>query len=140
MLDSSMILSLPQEEQESEELFDLPIVASLEADIIPILGESRIPDHVITQLARVLHQGSRLYDKEVDEYNYKSESPSPKKTDQAWMGATQNVLLLPRERFSYWCFDLLFLICSDVAKGTLVEYSVYIDCSCCQIRPRNIST
>jgi len=23
---------------------------------------------------------------------------------------------LPRERFSYWCFDLLFLICSDTAK------------------------
>ena len=22
-----------------------------------------------------------------------------------------------RERFAYWCFDLLFLICSDVQKG-----------------------
>jgi len=25
-------------------------------------------------------------------------------------------LLLPRERFSYWCLDLLFLICSDTAQ------------------------
>jgi len=25
-------------------------------------------------------------------------------------------MLVPRERFSYWCFDLLLLICSDVAR------------------------
>ncbi|KAG8975493.1 hypothetical protein FRC05_005562 [Tulasnella sp. 425] len=31
-------------------------------------------------------------------------------------GGTSTGKLLPRERFSYWCFDLLFLICSDVVK------------------------
>lgn len=34
-------------------------------------------------------------------------------------GGTSTGKLLPRERFSYWCFDLLFLICSDVVKGRI---------------------
>jgi len=33
------------------------------------------------------------------------------------IGTTRSGKLVPRERFSYWCFDLLVLICSDVAKG-----------------------
>ena len=35
------------------------------------------------------------------------------------LGSTDFGNLLPRERFSYWCFDLLFLICSDVTRGKL---------------------
>ncbi|KAG9017683.1 hypothetical protein FRB90_000273 [Tulasnella sp. 427] len=31
-------------------------------------------------------------------------------------GGTSTGKLLPRERFSFWCFDLLFLICSDVVQ------------------------
>ncbi|KAH9475059.1 Protein MON2-like protein [Psilocybe cubensis] len=32
------------------------------------------------------------------------------------LGTTDFGNLVPRERFSYWCFDLLFLICSDVTR------------------------
>jgi hypothetical protein len=32
-------------------------------------------------------------------------------------GSTDSGPLTARERFSYWCFDLLFLICSDTTKG-----------------------
>ncbi|KDR71626.1 hypothetical protein GALMADRAFT_254004 [Galerina marginata CBS 339.88] len=32
------------------------------------------------------------------------------------LGSTDFGNLLPRERFSYWCFDLLFLICSDITR------------------------
>ncbi|KAF9559372.1 hypothetical protein CPC08DRAFT_666543 [Agrocybe pediades] len=32
------------------------------------------------------------------------------------LGSTDFGNLLPRERFSYWCFDLLFLICSDTTR------------------------
>lgn len=39
------------------------------------------------------------------------------------IGSTDFGTLLPRERFSYWCFDLLFLICSDVTKGENVSAS-----------------
>jgi len=48
-------------------------------------------------------------------------------------GSTDPGALLPRERFSYWCFDLLFLICSDVTKGasiviSFVGWCIYIPC------------
>jgi hypothetical protein len=33
------------------------------------------------------------------------------------LGLTDFGNMVPRERFSYWCFDLLFLICSDVTRG-----------------------
>ena len=32
-------------------------------------------------------------------------------------GTTAENIELPRERFAYWAFDLLFLICSDSGKG-----------------------
>ena len=32
-------------------------------------------------------------------------------------GTTAEVVEVGRERFGYWCFDLLFLLCSDVEKG-----------------------
>ena len=132
-MQSSAILQLSKEEQESEELYDLSVIASLEADIVPLLGESRIPDHVITQLAKVLHQGSRLHDQDIEELDHRGKSP-----DKTWMGTTQMAQLLPRERFSYWCFDLLFFVCSDVAKGTcmdqpFLEYYTYQVNACIQI-------
>lgn len=34
------------------------------------------------------------------------------------LGSTDFGNMVPRERFSYWCFDLLFLICSDVTRGS----------------------
>ena len=33
------------------------------------------------------------------------------------IGTTDPGHFLPRERFSYWCFDLLFLVCSETSKG-----------------------
>lgn len=32
-------------------------------------------------------------------------------------GTTMEVIEVGRERFGYWCFDLLFLLCTDVEKG-----------------------
>ena len=37
-------------------------------------------------------------------------------------GVTNNEPLVPRERFSYWCLDLLFLVCSNTAKGAFVLF------------------
>lgn len=118
------------EVQETEENFDLALIASLEIDVIPQLGDSRIPDLLVTQLAKVLHQGSRLHDSDVgsgsespmndsmskhrshDSHDFETVSMS-----EYGIGSTGSGTALPRERFSYWCFDLLFLICSDTAKG-----------------------
>ena len=35
------------------------------------------------------------------------------------VGTTVPMVQLPRERFAYWCFDLLFLICSNSQDGRL---------------------
>ncbi|KAH9955055.1 hypothetical protein BC827DRAFT_1262095 [Russula dissimulans] len=108
-------------EKEEEENFDLSLIMSLETDVIPCVGD----DYLITQLAKVLQQGSRLLQHEPDE-DYLPMPTSPTqpgksatrggKADSDRMGSTEPVRGVSRERFSYWCLDLLFLICSDTAK------------------------
>ena len=125
------------EEQEAEERSDLALVAALEIDVTPYLGDLRVPDYIIIQLARVLQQGSRI--REGAEYRPPSPaSPGIKAPKSSYEfdkiteyngtsdGATESGKILARERFSYWCFDLLFLICSDVAQGINLT-SLYAD-------------
>ena len=130
---SSSIESLPHDVQEAEENFDLALIASLEIDVVPHLGDPRVPDYLVIQLAKVLHLGSKLRDYHEsppfspstplkDGWGTARSSDSFEKIDVSWdrdyeVGTTGSGTSLPRERFSYWCFDLLFLICSDTAKG-----------------------
>lgn len=117
--------------QEAEESFDLALVAALEIDVVPYLGDPRVPDYIISQLAKVLQQGSCI--REAPEYRPPSPtSPGHKSPNSSYdlekiesfgdvkpgEGTTEPGRFLPRERFAYWCFDLLFLVCSDTAKGT----------------------
>jgi len=114
-------------EQEEEENFDHHLVASLETDVVPCLGDDRVPAYLITQLAKILQQGSQLLqDGSSDEYPPTLTSlthpeirstPLGGKADGEEVGSTVPLLAVSRERFSYWCFDLLFFICSDTAKG-----------------------
>jgi hypothetical protein len=125
-------------EREGEENFDLSLISSLETDVIPCLGDDRVPDYIITQLAKVLQQGSQLLLNESDDDDY---PPTPSsltrpegrsaargdKADSERMGSTAPSRGVSRERFSYWCLDLLFLICSDTSKGKIcapLEYSL----------------
>ena len=117
-------------EQEDEENFDLSLISSLETDVIPCLGDDRVPDYLITQLAKVLQQGSQLLLNESDDDEY---PPTPnsltrpdgksatrgEKADSERMGSTAPARGVSRERFSFWCLDLLFLICSDTSKGMI---------------------
>ena len=57
---SSAVEQFPLDAQEAEENFDLSLIASLEIDVVPYLGEASVPDYIVSQLARVLQQGSRL--------------------------------------------------------------------------------
>jgi len=130
LADCSVADSFSLEVQESEENFDLALIGALEIDVIPQLGDLRIPDSLVTQLAKVLRHGSRLHDSDaaLDEVNsVGSSSPSHRKSKESHdfetvdmreygIGSTASGASLPRERFSYWCFDLLFLVCSDTAK------------------------
>ena len=142
---SSAVLSFPLETQQSEENFDLALVGSLEIDVVPYLGDSRVPDYLILQLGKMLHAGSQLQQPE-DGRHPEVETPdstgldvakpkphnakkSPNKGNgivEAETGTTRFGKLVPRERFSYWCFDLLLLICSDTAKGMVSHYSDFL--------------
>lgn len=89
-----------------------------------------MPDYIVIQLAKFLHQGSLLYDLDADErdppsppavefekHNLRESLDVESTTLEERVGTTAKGMLLPRERFSYWCFDLLFLICSDTSRG-----------------------
>jgi hypothetical protein len=123
--------------QESEENFDLALIASLEIDVVPYIGDHRIPDILVSQLGKILHAGSQACDVEgesspiplngsLSSSSNSASSPIshaakivPVDIDERYsdLGTTENGKRAPRERFSYWCFDLLFLICSDTTKG-----------------------
>jgi len=107
--------------RESEENFDLALIASLEIDVVPFIGDRRIPDILVSQLGKILHIGSQVCS--IEGLSCTSPlSPAarimPVDIDERYsdLGTTEMGKLAPRERFSYWCFDLLFLICSDTTK------------------------
>ncbi|KAF9033039.1 hypothetical protein BDZ89DRAFT_1036881 [Hymenopellis radicata] len=114
----------PLDVQEAEENFDLALISSLEIDVVPHFGDSRLPDILVAQLAKILQRGSRLYESEGRGLSRSGSPVGSLRNSQDYVkvdvsvghGSTDSGLLLPRERFSYWCFDLLFLICSDTTK------------------------
>ncbi|KAL1725821.1 guanine nucleotide exchange factor in Golgi transport N-terminal-domain-containing protein, partial [Schizophyllum commune] len=125
LADCSPAEELPLDEQEAEENFDLSLIAALEIDVVPYIGEACVPDHLVAQLAKILLRGSNLW--EVGSHARRSggaspvsakEPPSPDYVKVEWdvPGSTEHGVTVPRERFSYWCFDLLFLICSSVTN------------------------
>jgi len=116
--------SFPLEVQEEEETFDLSLISALEIDVVPYLGDIRIPDYLVSQLGSILYQGSQLR-KTIERPNgnvlQANGYPAIEKIEMNKhneKGTTEVGSALPRERFSYWCFDLLFLVCSNTTKGT----------------------
>lgn len=57
---------MPLDVQEAEENFDLSLIATLEIDVVPHLGDPRVPNGLILQLATILQQGSLLQASEDD--------------------------------------------------------------------------
>ncbi|OJT09170.1 Protein MON2 -like protein [Trametes pubescens] len=141
LADCSAAEHFPLDTQEEEENFDLSLVASLEIDVVPYLGDPSVPDYIVSQLARVLQQGSQLrvadYDLPPSPTSLPDVSSSGKAAEDRFskdfekletfgdgsigMGTTAPGRFLPRERFSYWCFDLLFLICSDTSQDQILS-------------------
>lgn len=132
-ISSSAAEALSLDAQEAEENFDRSLIFSIENDVVPHLGDARVPDAMVSQLAKVLAQGSRLYDSSPHDSPSSTHSSSPVplshlsselqefvKVDVDYHyrhGSTEQGALLPREQFSYWCFDTLFHICSNAMKG-----------------------
>ena len=124
---SSAAESFTLEMQDAEENFDLSLLAALEIDVVPHLGNARLRDSLGTQLASVLLQGSRIYERETNMSPKHADNDIASKVHKDFeeahyhreYGSTHSGILVPRERFSYWCFDLLFLICGDTTKGVV---------------------
>lgn len=119
--------------------------------MVPYIGDSRIPDVLVSKLGKILHAGSQVYDvagelpispirsngSSSSTFSTSSNSVSspinhhapkiiPVDIDERYsdLGTTENGKFAPRERFSYWCFDLLFLICSDTTKGWSLSLAI----------------
>ncbi|KAG6888448.1 hypothetical protein C0992_008477 [Termitomyces sp. T32_za158] len=117
LADCSAAEAFPLDVQETEENFDFDLIASLEMDVVPHLGDSRVPDYLVGQLAKILHLGSRLQETETEDVSSMI-SPKIEIIDMHnESGSTESSAVVHRERFSYWCLDLLFLICSYVKSG-----------------------
>jgi hypothetical protein len=91
-------------------------------DVVPCLGDDRVPDYLITQLAKILQQGSQLLQDGSNEESpltpISLKHPEIRSVpEDEEVGSTVPLLAVSRERFSYWCLDLLFFICSDIARG-----------------------
>jgi len=124
---SSATDSLPLTEQDEKDDFDLSLITSLEADVIPCLSDNHVHEYLITQLAEILEQGSQVLQYE------QVHGPSPtsgipprpntrpaarsSEADTAVVGSTAPIGEVSRERLSPWCLNLLFLVCSDTPKG-----------------------
>jgi len=130
---SSPAESFSLEIQAAEENFDLALIASLEIDIVPHIGDARVPDPLVARLAKILQQGSKLYQLDEDRprkersiealqsarssRSINSDLTKVEDSEEYRIGKTESGTLVPRERFSYWCFDLLFLICANSTSG-----------------------
>ncbi|KAF8879578.1 guanine nucleotide exchange factor in Golgi transport N-terminal-domain-containing protein [Infundibulicybe gibba] len=137
LADCSAAETFPLDVQDTEENFDLALIGALEIDVVPHIGDSRVPDNLLVHLAKFLSQGSRLYT---------DDSPTPPSPDSAVQspstsnreeksfdhGHTDCNTPVPRERFSFWCFDLLFLICSatttdqELSRRRLAAHTGYV--------------
>jgi hypothetical protein len=118
---SSACEQLDPSSREEDEAFDRAWLASLQADVIPHLGDPQVTPSILEYLARILQEGSRLHEFSVAHPANDGPVNNGAKPDRLDLGerrafdvpTTQGGTLLPREAFSYWCFDLLFQLCSS---------------------------
>lgn len=118
-------MSLTLAEQEAEENFDLALLATLEIDIIPHLGsDARIPDRLVLAFGKCLERASFITaDERLGSGGDVDMSGNAMNGEVD--GTAHQAPLVPRERFSYWCFDLLILICSDMARGIYMRMALF---------------
>ena len=135
------------EVQDAKEEFDLGYIKCSLTDILPYLGNSGVPDDPVSQFGKMLQNASRLHRLDIDR-PWSPESIGGRtlveehhgklrgvcKFDDLdftqMVGTTVPMVQLSRERFAYWCFDLLFLICSNSQDGPLtIKNSIAPTCS-----------
>ncbi|GAA5895692.1 hypothetical protein JCM8208_005301 [Rhodotorula glutinis] len=114
-----------------EENFDIALLISLERDVLPNFGSSFVPDTLIRRLGKTLQLASRLHHLDLptplpshSQHNghpYDTPPPTPpeprfdpdfdRQVVGEMQGTTVEVVEAARERFGYWCLDLMFHMC-----------------------------
>ncbi|EJU01163.1 hypothetical protein DACRYDRAFT_22928 [Dacryopinax primogenitus] len=129
--DCSAGLVMPLVEQDSEEQFDRSLLLAMEQHVLPYLGKQKLPIDLVQRLPQLLESSSVLHRPE-DELNFvpvpdthaspltqDNQPHTPQsvaarsRSEHAIYGDPVSVTALSRERFRYWCFDLLFATCSN---------------------------
>ncbi|BGP52111.1 Endocytosis and vacuole integrity protein [Rhodotorula kratochvilovae] len=122
-----------------EENFDLALLISLERDVLPHLGSSRVPDVLIRRLGKTLQLASRLYELDLPSSSSAHsharangsmlDTPPPTPPEPRFdpdfdkqvlgdmYGTTVEVVETGRERLAYWCLDLLFHVCGAAEQA-----------------------
>ncbi len=106
LADSSPAATLSKGLKDADERFSLFLLSTIEKFVLPYLGQSEVPDHLIERVGRTLTLGSKLYSFET---GTNGEDRS---------GRVDDPVETTNERFGYWCFDLLFLGCSAGLGGS----------------------
>lgn len=83
-----------------DESFVIGHLTRLRTVVIPRLGDTRVPNRVISQLSEVLSKSSKLY-----HYDVKSNG-----------GTTAPGIATTQETLRYWAFDLLVLLATNRDK------------------------
>jgi len=107
---SSAALTFPLDVQAEEEEFDFALLEALRKHVVPCIGAVGVPDALVSEMARILCRGSCVVGV-ADDDEVRWASTEVGGVIPRW-ASTEVGRVMPRERFSYWCFDLLFLICS----------------------------
>jgi hypothetical protein len=128
-------------ENTEDEEFDHAFIADIKTYVYPNLGHPRIPEDIISNFGKVLQHASKVHephsitplllpdDSSDQASNATVEEDSTSKIRKGFdeaelldvVSLTVHTHILPRERFSYWCFDLLILLCSRNATGTYIN-------------------
>lgn len=114
-----------------------PSAVSLERDVLPNFGSSFVPDTLIRRLGKTLQLASRLHHLDLptplpshSQHNghpYDTPPPTPpeprfdpdfdRQVVGEMQGTTVEVVEAARERFGYWCLDLMFHMCEGGEQG-----------------------
>ncbi|KAG0164957.1 hypothetical protein DFQ30_009163 [Apophysomyces sp. BC1015] len=123
--------SMTIEELDVDEHFDISVLSVIQTDIVPYIGQPRVPSEVIQKLVNVIRESSQLYYVDQSDVHRKEESEEEKATkalaieDDAGaidrssdiVGTTGTIVPVMKESFAYASFKTLFSLCSAEKEG-----------------------
>ncbi|KZT52790.1 hypothetical protein CALCODRAFT_475492 [Calocera cornea HHB12733] len=138
LADCTFATTMPLPEQDAEEIFDRSLLTAIEQHVVPYIGDPNLPVELVQRLPLLLESSGVLHRPEADPDFVPApevhSSPLPKdkqpntpqstlrsSSEHAIYGDPVSVTALYRERYRYWCFDLLFALCGNAKQDHEIE-------------------